>query len=240
MGQWNVRSDRCLFHTNLFEAMCLLALSSFPLPGMMTGGRIWSSHFGHRGGGFVIRKAEGHYQCWLAHLPLESYKGEKQSSVLLDTTYVGASVLPDCTKLKCQCPGYPPCAFRLFPLCSISWVVDHYDNKGNLLSGFSLSSAIGNYQLEIKGERRMRMVSLPWVSCLLAKHNQCFHSFPGDHSSCQMGSSPVAKARAEVLTPRVGNCSLSLSLRLVPGYISSSLVDFICNLSLHHFLQFLC
>lgn len=147
MGQWDVRSDRCLFHTKLSEAMCLLALSSFSLPGMKTSGRIWSSHFGHRGGGFVIRRAEECYQCWLAHLPLESYKGEKQSSVLLDTMYIRASVLQpaDRTKLKCQCPGYLLCAFRLSPLCSISWVVDHYDNKGNLLSGFSLSSAIGNH-----------------------------------------------------------------------------------------------
>ena len=40
-----------------------------------------------------MRRAEGHYQCWLAHLPLESYKGEKQSSILLDTMYIWASRL---------------------------------------------------------------------------------------------------------------------------------------------------
>lgn len=64
MGQWNVRSDRCLLHIELFKAMCFLALFSFPLLGIKSGGRTWSNHFGPRGRSFVIRKVKGHYQCW--------------------------------------------------------------------------------------------------------------------------------------------------------------------------------
>lgn len=103
-GAVGVRSDRCLLHTKLFKAICLLALSSFLLPGMMPGGRSGTATLDIEVE-TVIRRAESPYPSGLAHLPSESYKEEKQSSILLDTMYIRASVLPDYTKLKCQGPG---------------------------------------------------------------------------------------------------------------------------------------
>ena len=181
MGQWNVRSDRCLFHIELFKAMCFLVLFSFPLLGIKSGGRTWSNHFGPRGRSFVIRKVEGHYQCWPVYFWRVIQERNRVLSCLRQCILGPLCYSKETgTKLSCPCPGYLPCAFRSSPLCSIPWVVDH-DGHFTQFEFSQWERLSGNW-----GERGVRMVSsLHWCIACWAKGWQWLHYSPGDDSSRQ-------------------------------------------------------